>query len=83
LRRFLHGRAVECYFPQVEGVDEVTAPCRVGRQDIGLWLLENGWARPNAIATDDYRGAATTAACDRLGLHRGETAPGDCTLPKG
>jgi endonuclease YncB( thermonuclease family) len=82
LRRFLHGRAVECYFPQVEGVNEVTAPCRVGHQDIGLWLLQHGWATPSAIATDDYRAGATTAACAGLGLHRGGTAPSDCALPK-
>jgi endonuclease YncB( thermonuclease family) len=81
-RRFLHGRAVECYFPEVEGVHEVTAPCRVGRQDIGLWLLQSGWVRPSGIATDQYRTAAKAAECAALGLYRGETAPGDCALPK-
>ena len=82
LRRFLHGPAVECFFPYVEGESEVTAPCRVGRQDVGLWLLQNGWARASDPVTDDYRAAARTAACGRLGLFRGVPAPADCTAPK-
>ena len=82
LRRFLHGRAVECYFPYVEGESEVTAPCRVGRQDVGLWLLQNGWARASDLATDEYRAAVKAAACGGLGVFRGVPAPGDCTAPK-
>lgn len=83
-RRFLHGHAVECYFPQSEGVTEVTAPCRVGRQDVGLWLLQNGWARAGDLATDDYRAAGKAAACSGIGLFRGVPPPGDCAalMPK-
>jgi endonuclease YncB( thermonuclease family) len=79
-RRFLHGRAVECYFPAVAGAGEVTAPCRVGRQDIGLWLLQNGWAQASDLATDAYRLAAKAAACKALGIWRGSGAPADCAV---
>jgi endonuclease YncB( thermonuclease family) len=40
-RGLLRGRAVICAAPEKEGA----VRCRVGRQDIGQWLVENGWAR--------------------------------------
>lgn len=78
LRLFLHGRAVECYFPGSGDLVEITAPCRVGRTDIGLWLLSEGWARPDDLATDAYRSAANAALCAGRGLWRGRPAPADC-----
>ncbi len=78
LRRFLHGRAVECFFPYAEGVTSVIAPCRVGEADLGLWLLTAGWARPGKLATDAYMAAANAAECDRLGLWQGEAPPASC-----
>jgi endonuclease YncB( thermonuclease family) len=78
LRRFLHGRGIECYFPYPEGATDVTAPCRIGREDIALWLLQNGWARSDRLSTDRYRAAALAAACGRLGIWRGSVAPADC-----
>jgi endonuclease YncB( thermonuclease family) len=79
LRMFLHGRAVECYFPYSDSVIDITAPCRVGNADIGLWLLGQGWARPNDLATDDYRKAASEALCAGRGVWRGQA---DATCPK-
>ncbi len=81
LRRFLHGRAIECYFPDGGDVTDITAPCRVGPNDIGLWLLSEGWARPNDLATDEYRSAARAALCAGRGIWRGETPPADCPKP--
>ena len=81
LRRFLQGRAIECYFPDGGAVTDVTAPCRVASNDIGLWLLAQGWARPNDLATDEYRAAANTALCSGRGIWRGETPPADCPKP--
>ena len=78
LRRFLHGRAVECFFPYAESAADVIAPCRVGDTDLGLWLLTAGWARPSNLATDAYVAAATTARCARVGMWREATAPKDC-----
>jgi endonuclease YncB( thermonuclease family) len=77
-RRFLHGRAVECYFPYTSGVSDVIAPCRVGDTDLGLWLLAQGWARPDNLATDAYAAASGAARCDRLGLWREEAQPAGC-----
>jgi endonuclease YncB( thermonuclease family) len=81
LRRFLHGRAIECYFPRVDGVDDITAPCRVGEADIGTWLLMQGWARPNGLATDEYRKTATDALCARRGIWRDHQPGADCPPP--
>ncbi len=78
LRRFLHGRAIECYFPETSDLANVTAPCRVGTSDIGLWLLSEGWGRPNDLATDAYQSAASAALCARRGIWRDETPPADC-----
>jgi endonuclease YncB( thermonuclease family) len=44
-RAFLRGRAVVCTVPPEGGRDLIAAECRVGNQDVGQWLIENGWAR--------------------------------------
>jgi endonuclease YncB( thermonuclease family) len=82
LRKFLHGRAVECYFPFVDGAADITAPCRVGETDIGDWLLAQGWAMPDDLATDAYRSAALAARCAGRGIWRGGPPPQSCP-PKG
>jgi endonuclease YncB( thermonuclease family) len=78
LRMFLHGRAVECYFPYVDGAADITAPCRVGSTDLGEWLLRQGWATADDLATDAYRSVADEAKCARRGLWRGTPAPERC-----
>jgi endonuclease YncB( thermonuclease family) len=48
-RAFLRGRAVNC--DMAAGTDKaqpVTTSCRLGKQDLGEWLVENGWARAQA-----------------------------------
>lgn len=79
LRRFLSGRAVECYFPTTDPGIDVTAPCRVGQVDLGHWLLSQGWVMPDHLATDKYHEAADTARCERRGLWRWkDTNDGPC-----
>jgi endonuclease YncB( thermonuclease family) len=77
-RRFLHGRAVECYMAPPGDAKEVAAACRIGATDLGAWLLTAGWAKPGEGATDAYRADANTAACAGLGIWRGEAKPADC-----
>lgn len=77
-RMFLRGRAVECYFPPVDDVAEVTAPCRVGETDLGRWLLAAGWARTNELATDAYLTAEVGARCANAGIWQGVARPDDC-----
>ena len=80
-RLFLRGRAVECYFPYSDTVTDITAPCRVGTSDIGLWLLKQGWARPSDLATDEYQKAANEAVCAQRGIWRGRPPGADCPPP--
>lgn len=61
LRAFLRGRAIACDLPPDMAVKEVTATCRIGKQDIAQWLAGAGWARataePYAQAADEARRA--------------------------
>jgi endonuclease YncB( thermonuclease family) len=70
LRRFLLGRAVECWFGPADTGPQITVACRVGKADIGLWLVSQGWAKPAADASGAYRQAADAARCGQRGLWR-------------
>jgi endonuclease YncB( thermonuclease family) len=75
-RLFLHNRAVECFLATTGKSDRVTAPCRVGKTDLGLWLLAQGWAMAAADAPADYVKAADAARCSRHGIWRDEAVAG-------
>lgn len=61
-RGFLRGRAVTCAEPDKAGM----AQCRVGKEDVGEWLVENGWAR--AAADGPYGEAGDKAKASRKGV---------------
>ncbi len=65
-RNFLRGRAVSCDFPEGEVPDRLSTNCRVGRRDIGEWLVENGWARANG---DKYAEKASAAQDAGRGIY--------------
>lgn len=65
-RAFLRGRAVVCTVPPEGGRDLITAECRVGNQDVGQWLIENGWAR--AAKGGPYVDAGEKARTARKGI---------------
>ena len=39
--------------------------------DLGLWLLSQGWVRPDKLANEEYRRVSRAARCARRGLWRG------------
>lgn len=43
-RYFIRGRAISCDVPPEAGTD-IVVDCWIGTQDIGAWLVANGWAR--------------------------------------
>lgn len=65
-RAFLRGRAVVCLVPPEGGRDLIAAECRIGKQDVGQWLVENGWAR--AVAGGPYVEAGDKARAAKKGV---------------
>ena len=65
-RAFLRGRAVVCQVPPEGGRDLIAAECRIGKQDVGRWLAENGWAR--AVAGGPYVEAGDKARAAKKGI---------------
>ncbi|GLQ79143.1 hypothetical protein GCM10007881_26610 [Mesorhizobium huakuii] len=41
---WLRGRALNCFLPPETERFAIAAPCRLGKQDVGAWLVANGWA---------------------------------------
>ncbi len=68
LRRFLRGRSIECDVPPEFGVrrGEANTACTVAGEDIGRWVVENGWGK----ATDGgpYAEAQAAARKARRGV---------------
>lgn len=48
LRAFLRGRTLTCDLPGADWQGTVTARCRYVKLDISQWLVQNGWAEPEA-----------------------------------
>jgi endonuclease YncB( thermonuclease family) len=64
-RAFLRGRSVACDEPKPGDADAAVA-CRIGKQDIGQWLVENGWAR--AASGGPYAEAQAAAKKAKKGI---------------
>jgi endonuclease YncB( thermonuclease family) len=65
-RRFLRGRSVNCDIADPDWQGEVTAHCTLGKEDVGAWLVEQGWAR--AQPGSMYEEAGRKAEADRRGI---------------
>jgi len=74
-RSFLRGRALDCDLPDGELPDRLTASCRLGSQDLGAWLVSNGWAKVSS--TGPYAGEQA----DAVEARRGMFGPGPLPLP--
>ena len=80
-RHFLLGRPVYCFLG-ADKSNSLEAPCRVGRTDLGTWLLVEGWAKAASSASRKYRRAADDARCAGRGLWHGVDERPECmTLP--
>lgn len=65
-RTWLRGRSLSCAMPPESDRHLVVASCRLGKQDVGLWLVANGWAR--AAAGGPYEAEGRAARDKRLGI---------------
>ncbi len=67
LRLYLRNRTVDCDLPSDAWEDMATAACRLGQQDIGTWLVENGWAE--AQPGSSLAAAGDKAKQAKAGIH--------------
>jgi endonuclease YncB( thermonuclease family) len=44
VRLWLRGRALACDIPPGSDEDAIVVGCRLGKDDVGAWLVTNGWA---------------------------------------
>ncbi|RIX99199.1 hypothetical protein D3218_15630 [Aureimonas flava] len=67
LRGWLRGRSVLCAVTPAEAqAIEITAPCLLGEEDVGDWVVRNGWAR--AASGSRYEAAESEAREARRGV---------------
>jgi endonuclease YncB( thermonuclease family) len=65
-RAWLRGRAVVCQLPEGQDEAAMRGKCRLAKEDVGEWLVENGWA---IAATDGpYAQVGEKAKADGRGV---------------
>ncbi|WP_454590305.1 thermonuclease family protein [Mesorhizobium sp. ArgA1] len=63
---WLRGRALKCVVPPEIDRFAIAAPCNLGKQDVGAWLVSNGWA--TALASGIYGKAEAVAKDAEMGI---------------
>ncbi|QPC91684.1 thermonuclease family protein [Mesorhizobium sp. INR15] len=64
--RWLRGRALKCFVPPEVDRYPIAAPCTLGKQDVGAWLVSNGWAL--ALPSGPYGKAEGVARTAGMGI---------------
>jgi len=70
LTRLIHGRAVRCQVPASGKQTALTARCTVGRKDLSMWMVDQGWAEAAAPGEPKLAKAADAARKKRIGIWR-------------
>ena len=63
---WLRGRGLKCLLPPDADRFAIAASCTLGKQDVGAWLVSNGWAM--AAPTGIYGKAEAVARDARMGI---------------
>jgi endonuclease YncB( thermonuclease family) len=72
LSDFLAQREVTCDWANLDRQGRRLARCTIAGQDLGLWMVEQGWALPaRDCKCETYRAAAERAKTQKLGLWSG------------
>jgi endonuclease YncB( thermonuclease family) len=66
VRMWLRGRALSCPVPPQPERFLIVVSCRFGKQDVGAWLVSNGWAR--AVEGGPYQLAGIKAREAEMGI---------------
>lgn len=70
LTRLIHGRAVACAVPGSGQQKALTTRCKVGRIDLSIWMVTQGWAEPTPPKDPRLADAAQAAQKKKLGIWR-------------
>lgn len=74
----LGARTVSCEKKDMDRYGRTVAKCSVGGEDVGAWLVSNGWARAFTRYSTEYVDEETEAKDAKLGIWQGEhVAPWD------
>lgn len=65
-RAWLRGRALVCQLPEGQDEAAMRGKCRLAKEDVGEWLVENGWAF--AAADGPYAQAGERARAEGRGV---------------
>ncbi|MEO5756401.1 MAG: thermonuclease family protein [Mesorhizobium sp.] len=63
---WLRGRALKCFVPPEVDRYPIAAPCKLDKQDVGAWLVSNGWAL--ALPSGPYGKAEGVARTAGMGI---------------
>ncbi|MDG4882647.1 thermonuclease family protein [Mesorhizobium sp. WSM4884] len=63
---WIRGRALKCLLPPDVDRFAIAAPCMLGKQDVGAWLVANGWAM--ASPSSIYGKAESVARGAKMGI---------------
>lgn len=66
VRMWVRGRALNCAPPPKDKDRLATVTCNLGKQDVGAWLVSNGWAR--AVPGGPYAEAEAKAREGKIGI---------------
>lgn len=79
LAAWIGDRSVSCTEIERDRYQRAVATCDVGGEDVGLWMIRNGWAVEYREYSDGrYAEAERAAAAARVGMHQGQfTRPSD------
>jgi endonuclease YncB( thermonuclease family) len=71
LSRLVRARAVVCTLPETAEQKSFTTRCAVSGTDLSIWMVRQGWAKPNDPPEPALADAARAAKSERIGLWRG------------
>ncbi len=75
LRALIKRNSIRCDEIVETSANEAVAHCRKGAADLGLWMLQQGWARAAEDAMHGYKQAQATAEREYKGLWRIDGIP--------
>lgn len=78
LRSRIRAFGVECLISANDAADPARARCRIGKTDLALWMIEQGWAEAASNAPKGYAAAEKEARCARRGIWQAGDPPADC-----